>query len=114
MKMVEAKAAGVLYTADPRQGHRATIVNAVCGLGSLAVGGQVEPDVYRVEASQVVAQQAGEKERMHLPAPEGGITEAATPPELGGLCLAEPEVLQLASLGAQVEQSFGHPQDIET
>jgi len=113
MKMVEAKAAGVLYTADPRQGHRATIVNAVCGLGSLAVGGQVEPDVYRVEESQVVAQQAGEKERMHLPAPEGGIAEAATPPELEGLCLAEPQVLQLASLGAHVEQFFGQPQDIE-
>jgi pyruvate,water dikinase len=113
MKMVEARAAGVLYTADPRQGERATIVNAVCGLGSLAVGGQVEPDIYRVEESQVVAKKAGEKERMHVPAPEGGIAEAATPIELGGLCLSEPEVLHLATLGAQVEQSCGQPQDIE-
>jgi pyruvate, water dikinase len=113
MKMVDAKAAGVLYTADPRHGHRATIVNAVCGLGSLAVGGQVEPDMYRVEKSQVVSKLAGEKERMHIPAPEGGITEAVTPSELGGLCLTEPEVLQLASLGAKVEESFGQPQDIE-
>ena len=113
MKMVEARAAGVLYTADPRQGQRATIVNAVCGLGSLAVGGEVEPDIYRVEESQVVAKQAGEKERMHLPAPEGGIAETATPIELGGLCLSEPEVLHLATLGAQVEESFGQPQDIE-
>jgi pyruvate,water dikinase len=113
MKMVEARAAGVLYTADPRQGQAATIVNAVCGLGSLAVGGEVEPDIYRVEDSQVVAKQAGEKERMHVPAPEGGITEAATPIELGGLCLSEPEVLHLATLGAQVEESFGQPQDIE-
>ena len=113
MKMVEPKAAGVLYTADPQQGHRATIVNAVCGLGSLAVGGQVEPDIYRVEESQVVTQQAGEKERMHVPAPEGGIAEAAIPSELGGLCLTEPEVLELATLGAKVEESFGQPQDIE-
>jgi pyruvate,water dikinase len=113
MKMVEARAAGVLYTADPRQGQAATIVNAVCGLGSLAVGGQVEPDVYRVEESQVVAQQAGQKEHMHVPAPEGGIAEAVTPIELGGLCLSEPEVLHLASLGAKVEESFGQPQDIE-
>jgi pyruvate, water dikinase len=113
MKMVPAKAAGVLYTADPREGHRATIVNAVCGLGSLAVGGQVEPDVYRVEESRMVARQAGQKERMHIPAPEGGIAEAATPAELGGLCLSEPEVLQLAALGAQVEKAFGQPQDIE-
>jgi len=113
MKMVPAKAAGVLYTADPREGNRATIVNAVCGLGSLAVGGQVEPDVYRVEESQVVAQQTGEKERMHVPVPEGGIAEAATPAELGGLCLSETEVLQLAALGDRVEEAFGRPQDIE-
>jgi pyruvate, water dikinase len=113
MQMVAVKAAGVLYTADPREGHRATIVNAVCGLGSLAVGGQVEPDIYQVEESRVVAQQAGGKERMHLPAPEGGITETATPADLGGLCLTEPEVLQLAALGAKVEESFGQPQDIE-
>ncbi len=113
MKMVDARAAGVLYTADPRQGQRAAIVNAVCGLGSLAVGGQVEPDLYRVEESRVVAQQAGEKERMHLPAAEGGIVEAVTPPELGGLCLSEPEVLELTSLGARVEEFFGLPQDIE-
>ncbi|MFZ2088704.1 MAG: PEP/pyruvate-binding domain-containing protein, partial [Desulfobaccales bacterium] len=113
MKMLEPRAAGVLYTADPRQGGRATIVNAVCGLGSMAVGGQVEPDIYRVEESRVVAQQAGEKERMHVPAPEGGITETVTPADLGGLCLSEPEVLQLASLGAQVEEHCGQPQDIE-
>lgn len=113
MKMVEARAAGVLYTADPRQGQRATIVNAVCGLGSLAVGGEVEPDLYRVEDSRVVAQQAGTKERMHLPAPAGGITETATPAALGGLCLTEPQVLELTSLGAKVEELFGRPQDIE-
>lgn len=113
MKMVEAKAAGVLYTADPREGRPATIVNAVCGLGSLAVGGQVEPDIYQVEESRVVARRAGRKERMHLPAPAGGITEAATPAELRGLCLSEAEVLKLAALGAQVEQIFGLPQDIE-
>ena len=42
MEMVPAETAGVLYTDDPRGGD-ATIINAVCGLGSLAVGGVVEP-----------------------------------------------------------------------
>ncbi|MBW1953293.1 MAG: hypothetical protein JRI59_00995 [Deltaproteobacteria bacterium] len=113
MKMVEAKAAGVLYTADPATGDPAVLVNAVCGLGSLAVGGQVEPDIYRVEQGRVVSKHVGAKERMHLPAPEGGITEAVPPPELGGVCLTEPQILELASLGCQVEQAFGQPQDIE-
>ncbi|MGQ9687245.1 MAG: PEP/pyruvate-binding domain-containing protein [Desulfobaccales bacterium] len=113
MKMVAAKAAGVLYTADPREGRKATIVNAVCGLGSLAVGGQVAPDIYRLEDNRLVARQIGAKERMQVPAAKGGVTETPTPAELSGLCLSEAEVMELASLGTKVEEVFGQPQDIE-
>lgn len=113
MEMVGARTAGVLYTADPRQGRAATIINAVCGLGSLAVGGVVEPDIYRVEGEKLVARQVGEKPRMHIPAPEGGILEVATPQELQGPCLTEDQVLTLFQLGRQVEEHFGLPQDIE-
>lgn len=113
MEMVEARTAGVLYTADPRQGGAATIVTAVCGLGSLAVGGVVEPDIYRVEAERLVAQQVGEKTHMHLPAPEGGILDVEIPAELQGPCLGEEQVLALSALGGKVEQHFGVPQDVE-
>jgi pyruvate,water dikinase len=113
MEMVAAKTAGVLYTADPRRGGAATIVNAVCGLGSLAVGGVVEPDVYRVEREKVVARQVGEKTRMHLAAPEGGIRDVETPAELKGACLDDAQVLGLSELGDTVRKHFGFPQDIE-
>jgi len=113
MKMIPARTAGVLYTADPRHGGAATIVNAVCGLGSLAVGGVVEPDVYRVEEEKVVARQVGEKTRMHLAAPEGGVLDVETPPERKGACLDDAEVLALSELGDAVRKHFGAPQDIE-
>ncbi len=113
MEMVEARTAGVLYTADPRQGEPATIISAVCGLGSMAVAGIVEPDIYRVEAERLVAQQVGEKTRMHLPAPEGGVLNVETPPELKGPCLDEEQILRLSALGRKVEAHFGLPQDIE-
>ncbi len=113
MEMVEARTAGVLYTADPRLGGEATIINAVCGLGSLAVGGVVEPDIYRVEEEKIVARQVGEKTRMHLPAPEGGILDLETPPERKGPCLEEQQVLALHGLGGTLERHFGLPQDIE-
>ncbi len=70
MEMVAAQTAGVLYTDDPRGGG-ATIINAVCGLGSLAVGGVVEPDIFRVEEGRIVASHVGEKTRMHVAAPRG-------------------------------------------
>ncbi len=113
MQMVDSRAAGVLYTADPRHGDAATIINAVCGLGDLAVGGQVEPDVYRVVEGELVDRKAGEKAHMHVPAPEGGILEAKTPVQLLGYCLDEARALKLAALGRQVERHFGFPQDIE-
>ena len=112
MEMVRVRTAGVLYTADPRGGE-ATIINAVCGLGSLAVGGVVEPDVYRLEGERVVAQHVGEKTHMHVPAPAGGIEDMETPAELRGPCLGDAQLHALAALGHTVKEHFGVPQDIE-
>jgi pyruvate, water dikinase len=112
MEMVEARTAGVLYTDDPRGGVGA-IINAVPGLGSLAVGGVVEPDIYRVEDDLVVAHHVGEKTHMHVTAPEGGILDVTTPEDLRGPCLEEGQVLALAGLGRRVKEHFGPPQDIE-
>ncbi len=112
MEMVEARTAGVLYTDDPRGGAGA-IINAVPGLGSLAVGGVVEPDIYRVEDDRIVAHHVGEKTHMHVAAPEGGILDVTTPEDLRGPCLEEGQVLALAGLGRRVKEHFGLPQDIE-
>ena len=112
MEMVPVKCAGVLYTNDPRGGEGA-IINAVSGLGSLAVGGVVEPDIYRVEAGRMVAQHVGEKTHMHVAAPEGGVLDVATPADLQGPCLEENQVLALAELGNRVKKHFRLPQDIE-
>jgi pyruvate,water dikinase len=112
MEMVEVRTAGVLYTDDPRGGAGA-IINAVSGLGSLAVGGVVEPDIYRVEDDRIVAHHVGEKTHMHVAAPEGGIVDVTTPEDLRGPCLEEGQALALAGLGKRVKEHFGLPQDIE-
>ncbi len=112
MEMVPVNCAGVLYTDDPRGGEGA-IINAVSGLGSLAVGGVVEPDIYRVEDGRMVAQHVGEKTHMHVAAPEGGVLDVPTPAELQGPCLEEDQVLALAELGNRVKKHFRLPQDIE-
>ena len=112
MEMVAVRCAGVLYTDDPRGGE-GTIINAVSGLGSLAVGGVVEPDIYRVEAGRIVAQHVGEKTHMHVAAPEGGVLDVATPADLQGPCLDQDQALALTELGQEVKKHFGLPQDIE-
>ena len=112
MEMVPVQCAGVLYTDDPRGGAGA-IINAVSGLGSLAVGGVVEPDIYRVEDNRIAARHVGEKSHMHIAAPEGGVLDVVTPADLQGPCLAEDQALALAELGNRVKKHFGLPQDIE-
>ncbi|MHB9075052.1 MAG: PEP/pyruvate-binding domain-containing protein [Desulfobaccales bacterium] len=112
MEMVAARTAGVLYTDDPRGGE-GTIINAVCGLGSLAVGGVVEPDIYRIETGGLAGLHVGDKSHMHVAAPEGGILDVTTPEELQGPCLGEGQALELAALGDRVKEHFGPPQDIE-
>ncbi len=112
MDMVAVRSAGVLYTDDPR-GRAGAIINAVSGLGSLAVGGAVEPDIYRVEDGRLVAQHVGEKPHMHVAAPEGGVLDVATPADLQGPCLTEEQALVLTELGNRVKAHFGLPQDIE-
>jgi len=112
MEMVAARTAGVLYTDDPRGGGGA-IINAVCGLGSLAVAGVVEPDIYRLEGGKIVAQHVGDKTHMHVAAPEGGILDVAIPEDRQGPCLAPAQVQTLAGLGNRVKEHFGLPQDIE-
>ncbi len=113
LEMVPALAAGVLYTADPRSGEEAVIINAVFGLGTGAVGGHVEPDVYRVAEGRLVSRRVGKKSLVHRPHPEGGVVEDEDPSAADRACLSEEQILALAALGQQVAEHFGGPQDIE-
>jgi pyruvate,water dikinase len=93
-RMVDASAAGVIFTADPLTGRRHRfVIDSIAGLGEKLVSGAVNPDHYVVDttAGGLVAQQ-----------PTG--TEPV---------LSRAEVLGLAALAERVETHFGVPQDIE-
>ncbi len=54
-RMVDARAAGVLFTADPATSNRhVAAVEAVAGLGEALVSGVVSPDTYRVRDGTIV------------------------------------------------------------
>src|SRR5438552_2512906 len=93
-EMVDASAAGVLFTADPVTGQRRhAAIDAVAGLADKLVAGAVDPDHYAVEiASHEVVQ-----------SPAGG----------QGSVLSDQEVLTLAEFGDRVERHFNAPQDVE-
>jgi len=91
---IEARAAGVLFTADPLTGNRhVAAVEAVPGLGDALVGGEVTPDSYRVRDGVLVA-----KERST---------------ERTDTAVTDEQVLALVTLGRRIEAHFGAPQDVE-
>lgn len=93
-QMVDADAAGVLFTANPRTGRRdETVVDATAGLGEALVSGQVTPDTFTVETA------TGEI-RERLPA---GAEASITDEHLRGL----------VALGRRIVELYDEPMDVE-
>lgn len=116
--MVDARVAGVMFTADPVTGRRhQAVIDAAPGLGEAVVSGAVNPDRFVVDTSgdttgpRILDRHEGDKRLAVRPLPGGGTAHAEDVP--GGLCLTDEQVRDLAALGARVEAHYGAPQDTE-
>ncbi|WJH25409.1 PEP/pyruvate-binding domain-containing protein [Pseudarthrobacter defluvii] len=115
-QMVEAQAAGVMFTANPANGRRdQTVISAAWGLGEAVVSGAVTTDDITVDtnAGKVLTRQTADKELMTV-LTENGTAEHKVPearrraPVLDDALAAE-----LAGYGQRIAGHFGAPQDIE-
>jgi pyruvate,water dikinase len=116
LKMVNARSAGVLFTADPNTGDTSRmIIEANWGLGESVVGGEAMPDVFILdkESLEVIDKKLGSKGRC-VTFKEVGVVEADTPPEkCEAFCLTDEEAKEIGRLGKLLEAHFGLPQDAE-
>jgi rifampicin phosphotransferase len=93
-RMVDAAAAGVLFTADPITGRRGrAVVDAAPGLGDEVVSGSIDPDHYAIDPET------------------GSIDERGV--RGGASVLGNAQLLELATMGRRIERALGAPQDIE-
>ncbi|MBA8793470.1 pyruvate,water dikinase [Friedmanniella endophytica] len=115
-RMVDAEAAGVLFTADPVTGDGSMItVESAWGLGEAVVSGIVTPDRFRIAADdhRVLESTVAEKTVMTVRT-RGGTTERPVPAARRTRPSLEPaQARRLAALGARVAELDGHPVDIE-
>ncbi|MGP4097017.1 PEP/pyruvate-binding domain-containing protein [Nonomuraea sp. KM90] len=113
-ELVDADAAGVMFTADPVTGARdATVINASWGLGEAVVGGQVTPDAIVVTGGAVTESRTGDKKVMTVRT-AAGTEERPVPEELRGApVLDDAQALELAGLGARIQDLYGTPMDVE-
>src|SRR6266542_3341190 len=114
-QMVFPQVAGILFTADPVTSNRkVTSVEASFGLGEALVSGLVNADVYKVRDGEVVAKAVATKRlAIHASRAGGTMEELIEPERQEQPALTDAQVVRLAQLGRQIEEHFGHPQDIE-
>jgi rifampicin phosphotransferase len=115
-QLVPAEVAGILFTANPLTGARDEVmINAAWGLGEAIVGGLVTPDMYIVnkETGALVSQEIADKAVMTVRLPAGTRTEPVPAHKRTETSLQPKQATELARLGAQIEQLYGLPLDIE-
>jgi len=116
LKMVNARVAGIIFTADPNTGDASRmIIEANWGLGESVVGGESMPDVWVLnkESLEIVDKKLGTKSRFVI-CKELGVAEEECPADLSSTyCLNDEEVREVGKLGILLEKHFAVPQDVE-
>ena len=116
-QMVQARAAGVMFTLNPLNGDRSKVaLEAVWGLGEGVVKGDITPSRFTVDkvTLEIVESKRSDQREEYRFDPEQGV--ALLPVDasrIGVMCLEEAHVLALAELAKHIERRRGAPQDIE-
>jgi len=122
-KMVNSETSGVMFTANPVTNDRNEImINAAWGLGEAVVSGSVSPDEYIVEKGtwKIKEKYIAKKEVMVVRNPETGkgtvyvkVADFLGPEWVEKQALTEEQIVEVARVGAKIEEHYGWPQDIE-
>jgi pyruvate,water dikinase len=117
-KMVNSRAAGVMFTLNPVTGDtRHIVIEGNHGLGESVVSGSVTPDDFVVDkvSMKIIEKRISKKTVQYIRDPQTGKTVHADVPvdKQEQPCVNDEEILKLAELAKRIEQHYGRPQDIE-
>jgi phosphohistidine swiveling domain-containing protein len=115
-RLVDADAAGILFTADPATGSSDLVqINASWGLGEAVVGGEVSPDSFRVEAAsgRLLSMEVGEKQTMTVRARVGTRSEPVPRRRRRAASLSPSQAERLAAIGLRIAELAGCAVDVE-
>ena len=118
--VLQARAAGVLYTIHPVTGRGdRVVVNAVPGLAAGLVDGTMTPDQFTLHWDASAARASlcerviAHKHRMMRVGDTGVVDRELAPSERGRPSVTDEELETLVQLGKRVETAVRHPVDIE-
>ena len=114
--MVDAKAAGVMFTADPITGDRDKIViESSWGLGESIVSGIVSPDMFTLEkkSKEIIERKVSSKVKGVFLSDKGSVARDIEEEKKLISSLTDEEIIFISNLGEKIETYFNAPQDIE-
>ncbi|MCJ7747304.1 MAG: phenylphosphate synthase subunit beta, partial [Desulfobacterales bacterium] len=116
-KMVDAKAAGVMFTLNPTNGDPSKVViEGNWGLGETVVSGTVNPDKFVVDkVTKDIERSISIKGLECIYSPiRKEVVHVDIPPERCEIpCIEDEEIAALARYAKSIEEYYGSPQDIE-
>ena len=113
-ELVDADAAGVMFTANPVNGRRdETVFSAAWGLGEAVVASAVDTDQVVVRGGRVHHRTTADKAVLTVRTPTGTQEQPVPADRRRRPVLDDNTVLALAGLGDRIAAHFGTPQDIE-
>ena len=117
LKMVDAAAAGVLFTSNPNPGETGMIIQAVKGLGLLVVEGRVTPQEFIVEHNDkptILSFKQGNQKYQNVLNQKGGLSkDYLSENESLKPCLTNEQIKTLVRYALIMEKHFSTPLDIE-
>lgn len=118
LQMVEAKAAGVMFTANPADGDPDKVyIEANWGLGESVVGGEVTPDSFLVAKNglEILSKTINEKKTWFTLDPATGRPSYQPVPDdmKKAPAISDDEVTEIARVGIEIQAHFGGAQDAE-
>lgn len=117
-KMANSYAAGVMFTLNPMNGDRSTIViNSNFGFGEAVVSGEVTPDEFLVDkvSMETIRRTISVKDVYYGVDPETQTSSKfEVPAERREIqSILDDEIIDLARMGKLIEKHYGRPMDIE-
>ncbi len=115
--MIDSKASGVLYSADPLSPHSHTLrLNSLWGVGEHLVDGSASPDIFVIgrEKRNILDRHIAAKTSRLVSLESGGVrVEGVGADEAAVPSLDDAQVITLADWGLRLEEFFSSPQDVE-
>ncbi len=116
-RLIETRAAGVLFTRDPSGAPDTMVVNAAWGLGEGIRSGEIEGDLYRLQrgSGELLSFELGRATTQVVLDRRGpGTVEQAVPAtRRRRRCLEDGDLSRLAELARSLDAATGRGQDVE-